>query len=158
MSKKGQKTPKDARKTPKSIFPQLLWWNLFCGVRYNVNELYYAQKSQPQIFSQRKYNIPFLIEGGVPTHLLELLPLQQDVVNESPTHGPQSLCCLYRLICFSSSSSSTSLACHCFKERSEHKQMGGVFAILATTSYVVRGHYDIIQVICEKICGWDFHA
>ena len=42
MSKKGQKTPKDARKTPKSIFPQLLRWNLFCGVRHDINELYYA--------------------------------------------------------------------------------------------------------------------
>ena len=40
--KKGQKTPKDARKTPKSIFPQLLRWNLFCGVRHDINELYYA--------------------------------------------------------------------------------------------------------------------
>ena len=28
-----------------------------------------------------------------------LLPLQEDVVNESPTHGPESLMCLYRLMC-----------------------------------------------------------
>ena len=42
MSKKGQKVPKDARKTPKSIFPQILWWNLFFGFRHDIDELYYA--------------------------------------------------------------------------------------------------------------------